>query len=251
MSRRFKASLSQYFETTVNVLTAVPITFSCWFRSVSASAAQTFVATADSSGANYFTLMVNGATAGRLYIETGGGTHAETTVNYQAGKWHHACGVFGTASTGSVYLDGTNKVSFTGGATQAGINKTDIGVLNTGGLFSKMDGDIVDVAIWNVALDDYCVAALAAGISPKLLRPESLKSYWPLNGYSFIEQDRMGAAQMVRTGGAIAIDDMPVQLKRPTQPTWRRCLNAAATVADSYLPLDRAHQPQHQAIMAM
>lgn len=47
-----------------------------------------------------------------------------------------------------------------------------------------MVGLIAFPAIWNVALDDREVAALAAGIPPWMIRPASLVACWPMPGDS-------------------------------------------------------------------
>jgi hypothetical protein len=41
---------------------------------------------------------------------------------------------------------------------------------------------LAEAAIWNVALSDTEVAALAAGYSPKTIQPTALVAYWPLIG---------------------------------------------------------------------
>ena len=41
---------------------------------------------------------------------------------------------------------------------------------------------MAEAAVWDVALNDDEVAALAHGYSPRLIRPDHLAAYWPLGG---------------------------------------------------------------------
>ena len=65
-----------------------------------------------------------------------------------------------------------------------------------------MNGRIAEVAIWSVALTAGEHTALAAGVSPLLIRPASLLGYWPIWGTSSPEIERMAANAGTVTGTA-------------------------------------------------
>ena len=57
------------------------------------------------------------------------------------------------------------------------------------------DGSLAEAAIWNAALSDAEVAALATGVSPLLVRPGSLVFYAPLARDLL---DRVGGLQLLK-----------------------------------------------------
>lgn len=225
MARRFRSANSEYLEYAGVVVAAVPMSFACWFRPVSASGAYNFIDQCDGSGVNYVALAMGGYTAGRVYCESGGGTHAETTTSILAGVWQHAVATFPTVSTGSVYLNGGGKASFTGGTTPSGHTVTSIGTFNGGsfGLFSKSDADYAHVAVWNVALTDLDAYILAKGVSPLLVQRSNLVAYWPLDGLQPIELDRVRSFHMKQASGkpVFTVDQLLLDPGIPPYPELR------------------------------
>jgi hypothetical protein len=76
-----------------------------------------------------------------------------------------------------MFFNGTGKVTATASATPGAMTQT---VAGFGGGSSFMDGDIAEYGIWNIALADADVVALALGVSPLLVHPEALVFYAPL-----------------------------------------------------------------------
>lgn len=98
-------------------------------------------------------------------------------------QFYHMVGIYTSATDRAIVLDGDWSGRGTGSTsvTATGINKLGIGgqYFETFAL-QHMDGQVRDCAVWNVALTQPEVEALAAGASPLMIRPESLQIYAPL-----------------------------------------------------------------------
>lgn len=195
MARAFDDASSQALTTANAVVSGTPLTIAGFFYSDDLTVQQAMVAIADTAGTNnWFALLLDGTTAGDplLAISRSAGSYAyaTSTVGYSANTWQHAAAVFASPSSRSIYLDGANKVTNT--ATLAdpfGLDYTAVGRRTMSSSDSYLSGRLAEVGVWNVALDDDEIAALAKGVSPKLIRPASLVAYWPLVGNDSPEPD--------------------------------------------------------------
>lgn len=147
-------------------------------------------------------------------IARNGGTQGAATTTtgaFSAGVWNHAAAVFNTNSSRSAFLNGANKVTETTAATPGTMNLTTLGMLNRGGsLFIPVNGRLAHCAIWDAALADDEIAALARGVNPFRIRPANIW-YWPLWGNHSPEIDlSRNAASMTLTGSPAKADDAPV-----------------------------------------
>ena len=111
---------------------------------------------------------------------------------WSAGTWTHFAVVYNkTGSVIKVYINGTDaggsQTGTWGANTLGGSMRLGVNGGATGGFF---DGDCAEVATWSVVLDAAEIAALAKGISPQLIRPQSALVYWPLGGNDSPEFDR-------------------------------------------------------------
>ena len=120
---------------------------------------------------------------------------ATTTAADSTGVWHHACAVFASSTSRSIYLDGTNKITNTTSITPSSgsITGTRIGDSDA----DCFDGDLAEVAIWNAALSDAEVASLfvsnGVGVYPTDVKVANLVAYWPVLGSSSPEPDDVGS----------------------------------------------------------
>lgn len=72
-----------------------------------------------------------------------------------------------------------------------------IGALDRASPIHHMEGRVAEVGIWDVALDDDEIAALASGFSPLFIRPQSLVYYAPLIRDE--DEDRVGGLSLTAT----------------------------------------------------
>lgn len=151
------------------------------------------------------------------------GTAAATT-----GIWHHVCGIEYSSTSRAIFTNGADKQTNTTSRVPAGMNQTTLGILND--LTIPFDGKLADAAIWNVALADEEVAALALGISPLRIRRTNLVRYYPLLGTGSPEPDWSGQNQPMTINGTVAAigTGPPIQLWFPQHRTYSFSTVAAA-----------------------
>ena len=159
----------------------------CWFNLTSATASQTLLSIAHSSGGFIGPrLLAEGAAVGdpiRADYTIGASTGiARTTSGYSANTWHHACGVYDSTASRTAYLDGGNS----GTDTTSVIGPMVVNTLTIAGRFNGGSiglfaiGLIAEVGIWNAALTAAEIASLAKGMTCDKIRPQSLVFYAPL-----------------------------------------------------------------------
>jgi hypothetical protein len=68
------------------------------------------------------------------------------------------------------------------------------------------DGLIAEVGIWGAVLTDAEVASLAKGVSPLMVRPQSLVAYYPLYGRGSTEPDYINGLGLTPTNSPVAAE---------------------------------------------
>lgn len=105
---------------------------------------------------------------------------AITATGYSADTWHSVIAVRKINST-AVSIDGN---TFGTKTKVSASNTTSYLTISSAGIYRAIDGDIAEVAIWNLdlSLATYAadVAALAAGVAPQTILPSNLLHYWDL-----------------------------------------------------------------------
>lgn len=114
------------------VVTDYPLTLSCWFNSDSDSAAQypMWIGDKDSSTEFLACIQLAGHQAGDYIaaVVSHGSIHrAISTKGYTAGQWHHACAVFESSSSRTIYIDGGNEGTNTTSVIPVGADRTALG----------------------------------------------------------------------------------------------------------------------------
>lgn len=218
MARNFNGS-SAYLEAASAVVTAEPLTMACWFLPYDVTSSYILMSVAEFASFSRHQLTCSGATAGDpvrvASVNSTGATSgvAATTTGYTSGIWHHACGVFASSSSRSVYLNGASSATDTAAVTVGSLNRTAIG---TGRYNSTTNspflGCVAEVAFWNIALNAVEVAQLARGFSPSSIRPQNLVFYNPLDDrWTY---DRARGLYLTDVGPTGAAEDPPI-LRKP------------------------------------
>jgi len=217
MARHFDGNI-QFLRNVNGILTAVPITMACWFRSDDLTIHQSLMALwQDGIFQQGFELAAGGSFAGDPVVAMTADAlnfeWAESTAGYAANTWHHACGVWAAINDRRAYIDGGNRGNDGNNCTPVGIDETTIGVRPDAIYQYYMSGDIAEAVIWNVALTDGEVAALATGIEAWKIRPGNIVAYWPLWGYHSPEIDcHAGTYQLTLEWGPTQSNHAPVKL---------------------------------------
>jgi hypothetical protein len=173
---------TQYLRSSTTPITGAPLTMACWCRNVNTSANYTLMSISDLAGnLDYIRIYTNAAARIQADVRRSATTSPQTSTSLSAGVWNHACGVFASPTSHSVYLNAGGL-----GSTSTNITPLGIDVLSVGGLYRAsptqfMSGQIAIPAIWNIALSSGEIYSLSKGFSPLLVRPQNLVFYAPLN----------------------------------------------------------------------
>lgn len=174
---------TDYIQYASAAVTAYPFTMACWMYPDTLTAFRTGLAVGpQSSAAVTQRIGLNSTSAVAQSEGTGGAFSAATLVAPSTGQWNHVTGVFASAASRSVFLNGANKASDTGSTTfSTSINRTLIGIRLRSNTYAQgMDGKIAECAIWDTDLTDDEVASLAQGVRADLIKPQNLVFYAPI-----------------------------------------------------------------------
>jgi hypothetical protein len=183
-------SSSNYVSLGSGLVTAAPATLACFGRTSVTALSQRIMGlhnSASASNRNYLRLGIAASDVPvAVAADASGFDPANGPAAISANTWHHFCAVFASTTSRSIYLDGGNKATDTSSRpAPTGINIVSIGVDFVSGspgnaFASGGTGMIAEAAVWDVALTDEEVAALAKGIPPIMIHPQNLRCYLPL-----------------------------------------------------------------------
>ncbi len=207
MARSFNGSSDSLWSLTAPI-TAAPFTMACWFNSTTGVGNQTLIDISDGSTSDRWRLNAAGNVGGDpircVIAQTGqSNVNVDTSTGYSANTWHHACFVERSATDRSIYIDGGSRGNNATSRTPGGISEITVGtsVVNS----QYLNGLLAEAAVWSADLTDDEITALALGVSPLIVRPASLVSYWPLVGRTSPEIDTMGGNGLIVSGAVAAV----------------------------------------------
>ena len=208
MAYTFNGSTQYLSSLTGDLFADLPITMACWFKTSNNTLNQGLLNICDNAtGGQGIRMNAQGAVAGdpiRILTVGTAATAVDTTAGFSVNTWTHACGVFASATSRTAYINGGNSATNTVSSTATGENRLFMGVIRAASAFSNyLNGHLAEVGVWNAALTAAEVASLASGVSPRLIRPESLTVYAPL-----IRElaDTMGSVTITNNGTATVSD---------------------------------------------
>lgn len=213
MSRDWTNSASNYLSVPdggPTDITGTALTIAVWVNPD--SIANKIISKENAAGSlNQYLLEFSGSKLQFAIADNASGDSVAGTTTPSTGVWTHCAGVKNGTGAGAikVYLNGVEDGSGTSNRTIANLDGAlRIGLGTTGG--GPFDGRIAEVAIFNAALAADEVLALAKGVSPGLVRPGSLKGYWPIWGVAAPEIDLSGNVNLSLTGTLNAANHAPV-----------------------------------------
>lgn len=213
MARTFISASSQTLSVASLPASAVPLTLAAWVKASSVALAFDAITLRDAGSQEVFRLRVN-ASAAVLAQTAAAGAFASGTATgaVSAGTWTHVAAVFASATSRIAYRDGGNAGSDATNKVPGTMATTEIcGAATTGNTIQ-----IALPAIWSAALSAGEVAALAAGLDPRLLQSKraALVAFWPLALGLSPEPDWVSAARNLTVTGATRSDDPPNLINR-------------------------------------
>lgn len=171
---------ADYLTNDSPTITDVPLTFACWANPNTKTGHDACITLGSNTNNYLFALNLRGD--GKMSMEvrdSSARSVATSSGDYVAGSWNHCAGVCASSSSRQAYLDGTGGAIKTTTISPSGVNRLRMGEwTSTWG--RPFDGSLAECGVWNVALTDGEIQALANGFTPALIRPESLVSYYPL-----------------------------------------------------------------------
>jgi len=178
-------SAGNYFSAPSALVASPPFTMACWWFMTGWGADYQSIMQIGQSGStdNRHNLGVGPSSdqvVSAYSRTTAGNSSAITISSADHNKWNHQCGVWRSATDRQVYFNGAGGAINTTSRTPASLNKTAVGCQTNGSTEPCTTMRIGEAAVWNVALDDVEIAALAKGFSPGLVRPSALVEYLPL-----------------------------------------------------------------------
>jgi hypothetical protein len=138
--------------------------------------------------------------------------HSETISNltgaaYSSGSWQFFGCAMPTSGSAKVVKDTTITSGALTTSTPGGMNDLCIGAqfYLSSGFTDHLNGAVAEAAVWDVVLTDEEFAALARGMSPRLIRTSSLQFYAPL----------IRAWQDIASGAALTPNGSPAVSDHP------------------------------------
>jgi hypothetical protein len=200
-ARDFNGS-TQFLDTGSAIVSAADFTISLWANrdALISTTEERMIAISDASSTDeygFYTLEVAGTDYIIFKAYDGSGHSGAYTVSPPVGEWHHYVAIEDGDSR-NVYYDGAAGTANNDTVTLTGLDETTIGCAQlSGGTNYHFNGQIAEVAIWNVILSASEITMLSLGVSPLFVRPQSLVSYWPIIGRTSPEIDLVGGDGMV------------------------------------------------------
>lgn len=196
MARDFTNDVANYLAATGPddvIASSTPFSISCRIRPDTVAAGMTVVSKFDGTQGPILGIDASAGDKPRMFIVNSGGSAVDVVgaTAITTAAWHQLGGGWDGSSTVRVILDGVQD----GTGSMAQVHATQAADWNIGRrptATSPFDGLIAEVALWVAYLTDGEWASLGKGFSPLLIRPQSLKAYWPILGNVSPEPDPRG-----------------------------------------------------------
>lgn len=195
MARNFLVASAQGLtDATTPPVTTLPFSLAAWFKTAGGSGYRSIITLSEGSTEFNFALL-DVATGGQVsaYHQGNSGVvgNALTAGTVTDAVWTHGGAVFTSESSRTAYINGVGTTETTTVAAFSALNYIAFGLIQYNGAPTNyFNGDIAEGACWNVALTAAEMESMADGVSPLLIRPQSLMAYWPLYGNDSPELDR-------------------------------------------------------------
>lgn len=160
------------------VVTAAPMTMSLWYYPYTVGSVQRRLGVIGYDAADHWNLMIETTDVPRWRARASSlNSDAIATSQVNDNQWNHCCGVEASSTSRFVWLNGVKSPENTINRSPLLSNETSIGNRKWVGSESPALGRIAHFAVWNIALSDSDVAALAVGALPTEVRPDALVVY--------------------------------------------------------------------------
>lgn len=206
MARDFNGS-TQYLSYAGSLCGTPPFSMACWCRHDALVNYSSLFGCYSSTTNDTHRLLSD--SSGNLWAQSyqaGGGASQKSGLT--TGTWQHCAGVWSASNSRTAYVNGSAATTNTTSVTPT-LNRTAIGY-DWGGVSTGyyLNGQVAEAAIWGAALTAAEILSLAAGVSPRLIRPQSLLAHWEIVGKVSPEPDAVG-------GYAFTLNNTPTAYPHP------------------------------------
>jgi len=204
MSREFVRANTQFLSVDSAPITGAPLSFGCFAKPNNGSNVMGLFWIGDKDQpSQYWALKTYPASDRIKYTPRAGSSELflVTTTQFNVGAWNHVLAVSAAANDHRVYVNGGGKGTSSATRAPANADRVALGRMMDSTPSEAFDGGIAEAAIWNAALTDDEAVRLAAGWSPKLVRPDALVFYAPILGRRSPEIDLVGGRMLTLGGG--------------------------------------------------
>lgn len=200
---------TNFLRRTAAVYTTLPLTLACWVRLTAlptGGGTITYFGMYASAAFDAYSLGYTDGDTGPYASARQGLSpegKAKATALPTAGQWFLHVGVFNSTGSRSSFIAGTNKGTNTTSATVGALNRTSVGKFDGSSSLNPLAATdlVAHPAIWDIALSDADVAALAvAGTLPTAVQGADLVAYWPFAAVANPQPDSIGANTLAVQG---------------------------------------------------
>jgi hypothetical protein len=202
------------------VVTAPPMTFSAWVRTADIANFGGILTAGSGSSDHCWAIYLSGSTANVRTRATSAEIRDTAAVGggLSNNAWHHIAGRINSSTSQAIFVNGVKTEAAITATSPSGVNAAVIGAIGTGGTGLEFNGQLCEIAIWNMALSDSEVVELAGGLRAKWMQVSALQSYVVIDGTSSPEPDFVGARTWAITGtlanyttdGPVLHDPIPI-----------------------------------------
>lgn len=213
MASAFNSDAALYYNgssysTKLSGVLTYPLTIACWFRADNVDGNYGIVCVGNEAGNKGLWLWLGGSYAGdplkASSYSSGSSGESTTAESVTAGTWNSAVGLYISANQRAISLNGGPIVTNTTGITITGADTLIVGAfVNGGAIANKFPGSIQRVAVWDVLLSETEIRQFYLGRDPRMIRPDHLVNFLPLEGRNSPEIDLISGGTMTNSGTVI------------------------------------------------
>lgn len=250
MARSFNGSTDKIAAGISSVLRPANISVALWAYPTALTNGKTLLGYDKGQGQAY-NLSIGIITAGNIEFNTYDGASWFSASGLSslltANAWNHLVGTY-NGTTLKLYVNGTQTGTT---ATPSSLNYTGpnglfFGDYDNNGLGANFySGRLADIGIWNTALTQGEISALARGVRCHVIRRPNLLAYWPLDGLVSPEVDLGGQKFNGTLTGTSAAAGPPIDLLTRMPPYHLDAVAAASGNFFMFNPPLRGFMRQH------
>lgn len=209
----------QYLTVTPAIISSYPMSIGAWINQTANTGNQDIVSISEAANTDMFLLYLAGGSP-RCAIKFSGTFASASAGVISLGVWVHVVGVFASATSRIIYVNGINRATNATSGTPTGVTNTQIGAQTTG-TGDYFNGSIAYPTIWNTALSATDVTNLynsGSGVDPRTIQagnivsfsilqsgppyPDSVTSVnWTVTGSPTVVADPFSVATVIQLSG--------------------------------------------------